>query len=132
MATDYSTIKVKCKNCGKEYPANSFVLDHVYRMMVCQQCVKDRQKRAIIHKEAQAQPVLQEEKKKPAGWDHEDEVIEKAYAAKMARRVPQDEPVQMGDGKYKYRCPKCKYEFVYNQATKTPRRCPYCNWEIFS
>jgi len=131
MATDYSTIKVKCRNCGKEYPADTFVLDYVYKMMVCPQCVKDRQRKEIVHKEAQQQ-VLQETAKKPAGWDHEDEMIEKAYAAKLARTgSAPGHLVPTPDGKYKYRCPRCKYEFAYNKATNTPSRCPYCNWEMF-
>jgi len=134
MVTDYGTIKVKCRNCGKEYPSNTFVLDHVYRMMVCPQCVKDRQRKEIVHKEAQQQ-VVQETSKKPKGWDHEDEMIEKAYAAKQARATSatgSSSPlIQTPDGKYKYRCPRCKYEFAYNKATNTPSHCPYCNWEMF-
>lgn len=133
MATDYSTIKVKCRNCGKEYPANTFVLDHVYKMVVCPQCVKDRQKKDLIKKEAEKQ-VSHEIAKKPAGWDHDDEMIEKAYAAKQARTGSLSGSaslVQTPDGKYKYRCPRCKYEFAYNKATNTPSHCPYCNWEMF-
>ncbi len=131
MAIDYSSIKVKCRNCGKEYPSNTFVLDHVYRMMVCPQCVKDRQRKEIIHKEAKQQ-AAQETEKKPAGWDHDDELIEKAYAAKQAKSSSESGAFVMTiDGKYKYRCPRCKYEFAYNKATNTPSHCPYCNWQMF-
>jgi DNA-directed RNA polymerase subunit RPC12/RpoP len=131
MAIDYSTIKVKCKNCGKEYPADSFVLDHVYKMVVCPQCVKDRQKKELIRKDAEKQ-VSHDIAKKPAGWDKEDEMIEKAYEAKLSKReATTNTMVKTPDGKYKYRCPKCKYEFAYNKETNTPSRCPYCNWEIF-
>ncbi len=132
MAIDYKSIKVKCKNCGKEAPADSFVLDHVYRMMVCPQCVKDRQKREVIHKEVkkQAEEAKKEEEelqKKPAGWDKDDEYLEKAYAEKMAKKMP---ILEISPGKYRYRCRKCKYEFIYNKATKTPSRCPYCNEDV--
>ena len=32
----------KCRNCGKDSPADSFILDPVYGKMVCQTCVKSR------------------------------------------------------------------------------------------
>ena len=132
MATDYGTIKVKCRNCGKEYPSNSFVLDHVYRMVVCPQCVKDRQRKEIVHKEAAQQQAVQEIAKKPVGWDHDDELIERAHAAKQAKSSSAPGSlVKTADGKYKYRCPRCKYEFAYNKQTNTPSHCPYCNWEMF-
>jgi DNA-directed RNA polymerase subunit RPC12/RpoP len=132
MPIDYKLIKVKCRNCGKEYPADSFILDHVYKMMVCPQCVKDRQKREVIHKEAkqQAEEAKQEEeelKKRPAGWDRDDELLERAYAEKQANKLP---IVEISPGKFRYRCQKCRYEFIYNKATKTPSRCPYCNTGI--
>ncbi len=134
--TDYGSVKVKCRNCGKDAPANSFVLDHVYRMMVCQQCVKDRQKREILHKQAkqeleEAKAKAEEAAKKPAGWDDEDDVIEKAYAEKQAKQAKHGEVVEIGGGKVKRSCYKCKYQFVYNPATNTPNRCPYCNASIF-
>ena len=35
-------IKAKCRRCGKESPVNEFILDPVYKMMVCIACVKER------------------------------------------------------------------------------------------
>lgn len=133
MPADSKSIMVKCRNCGKEYPADQFVLDYVYRMVVCPQCVKDRQKREVIHKEAkqQADEAKQQEeelKKKPAGWDRDDVLLEKAYAEKQAKKMP---IVEIAPGKFRYRCQKCRYEFTYSKATNTPSRCPYCNTGIY-
>jgi len=129
MPTDSGSIMVKCRNCGKEAAASSFVLDYVYRMVVCPQCIKDRQKREVIHKEAkqQAEDVKKQEeelRKRPAGWDREDEYLERAYAEKESNALP---IVEISPGKFRYRCPKCKYKFIYNRATNTPSVCPYCN-----
>jgi len=117
------TIKAKCRKCGKEVPVDDFVLDNAYKMMVCKNCSKERYKREF----AFANNNIKKDKPKPAGWDQEDEYLERAYRAKKANAVS---VTKIDDERVKYICPKCKFSLVYNIATKRPSRCSFCNSEI--
>ncbi|MCX8147016.1 MAG: hypothetical protein N3D84_00955 [Candidatus Woesearchaeota archaeon] len=126
-------VKAVCRNCGRYVNTNDLILDPVFKMMVCKECVKDRKMRESVHKEAREmrlqkkqQGIIQEEK--PAGWDYDDEVIEKAYKMKMKTSVK----VEKVGNKVKYSCPKCKYTFLYDPEKKKPARCPYCASDIRS
>jgi DNA-directed RNA polymerase subunit RPC12/RpoP len=141
-------IKVKCRKCGKDALASEFVLDSVYGMMVCSACSKDRRSKSMsnslkqgpagrndqkdnrdtLNVETLDDPNHQPQKKSPAGWDKEDEYLENAYKSKMSSTVMTK---SAGPGKVHYKCPKCKYEFVYNTIEKKPSRCPYCSSDIF-
>lgn len=122
-------VKVKCKKCGREFKSDEFVLDPVYKMMVCRECVKERRSKEFAAKKNQQREETkiametQIKKEKPAGWDSEDAEIERAYKAKRAA-LPDVEKID--DQRVKYTCKKCKYEFVFNVLTRVPSRCPYC------
>jgi DNA-directed RNA polymerase subunit RPC12/RpoP len=121
-------VKVKCKKCGRDAKSDEFILDPVYKMMVCKDCVKDRrmaESSASKQKaqEARAQAQAQEKKSMPAGWDSEDAEIERAFKAKQSQ-APVVEKIS--DEKIKYTCTKCKYQFIFNTIEKRPPRCPYC------
>jgi len=126
-------VKVKCKRCGREAKSDEFVLDPVYKMMVCRDCVKERRateftaKKTQQREEAKMVMEAQIKKEKPAGWDAEDAEIERAYKQKQAS-APRLEKID--DQRVKYTCKKCKYEFVFNILTRVPGRCPYCGAEI--
>jgi DNA-directed RNA polymerase subunit RPC12/RpoP len=122
-------VKVKCKKCGREFKSDEFVLDPVYKMMVCRECVKERRTKEFAAKKTQQREQTkiametQIKKEKPAGWDSEDAEIERTYKAKKAA-LPDVEKID--DQRVKYTCKKCKYEFVFNVLTRVPGRCPYC------
>lgn len=122
-------VKVKCKRCGREFKSDEFTLDPVYKMMVCKECVRERKNEEFRTKKTQqkeAAKVVQEtqiKKEKPAGWDAEDAEIERAYKAKQTA-LPDVERID--NQRVKYKCKKCKYEFVFNVLTRVPGRCPYC------
>jgi len=128
-----SSIKAKCKKCGKDAKADEFILDPVYKMMVCKDCVKERKMNEYSAKKSAAQAEFktrqeeQTKKERPAGWDSDDLEIERAYKDKQATRAT---VVPIGDGKVKYTCKKCKYEFVYNTFKNIPSKCPYCNTPV--
>ena len=125
-------IKVTCKKCGKQVRSEDFVLDHFYKMVVCKNCVKDRQARESVHRELAKQ---KEEKKnqektedpKPAGWDKEDEYLNRAYKMKL-QSMPEVEKVD--DKRVKYTCQKCKYKFTYDRERMVPPNCPYCGLAV--
>jgi len=129
-----NSVSAKCRNCGRMAPADKFVLDHVYKMMVCPECVKQRKMQEDTHRELQQQKILksmqkEEEKNNPPGWDKDDEYLERAHKMKMSEgenaiveRITPD--------KVKYRCPNCKYIFIYDSARKFPKTCPYCGNDI--
>ena len=116
-------IKAKCRNCGKESDSEDFRLHYKYRMMVCPNCFSGRteQQQKIIQKK-EAPP-------KPAGWDAEDDYLEKISKLKkeeqksMFKKIPGTDHVMC-------KCNMCKFSFRYNPFKKLPRTCPYCNANI--
>ncbi|MBN2053116.1 hypothetical protein JW756_06435 [Candidatus Woesearchaeota archaeon] len=126
-------VKVKCKRCGREAKSDEFVLDPVYKMMVCRDCVKERRMnefsaaKAKQREEAKIKMEEQIKKEKPAGWDAEDAEIERAFKAKQAA-APKIERID--DANVKYTCKKCKYQFKFNVLNRMPGRCPYCGGSI--
>lgn len=135
---DSKGIKIKCRQCNRMSPTEEFVLDPVYKMVVCKMCVKERQQRDAIHKELQQEKDKKQQLKeaiaetkpkdqKPAGWDEIDDRLEKLHKAKVASTVT---VTKVDDDKVQYACPKCKYNFIYNMEKKTPRTCPYCSTPI--
>lgn len=121
---------VICRKCNKQTRPDDFILDHVYKMVVCKNCVKDRQTREQVHKEIEAQKAQQKEVKeeqKPSGWDKDDDYLERAYRLKQ-QNAPKVERV---DGKkVRYSCQRCKYRFLYDTDRRTPSVCPYCSTPV--
>ena len=125
-------IKVICKKCGRRAMSNEFALDHVYRMMVCPLCVKERKTSEMVHAEVKKmeedrKKQKAQEKEKPAGWDAEDDYLERMHKMKMKTSVKVE---RVDDSRVKYQCPKCKYNFIYDRAARRPQACPYCSSEI--
>jgi hypothetical protein len=128
------SIKAVCKRCGKSSPVDSYVLDPYYRMMVCPTCVKerkDKERGAESMAQQNKEKAKQEEvmKSKPAGWDSEDELLERTQKQRKAVSANFE---KISDDKVKYTCPKCKYKFIYNTVSKYPSTCPYCGTTIFT
>jgi len=127
---DQDSIPVKCKKCGRFARADEFILDLDYKMMVCQQCVKEKRMKHEVHSElAKQKEQTKEDTKepKPAGWDHEDEYLSRNYKTKMMDSV---KVVRIDAQRVKYKCPKCGYTFTYDVERSTPGRCPYCGEDI--
>ncbi len=121
----FGGVKAKCKRCGRQEDAATFVLDSVYKIMVCRDCVKERKEKENMAKEKEE--ALKIEEQKPAGWDSDDEYIEKKYSIKKA-----DEPQiqRINSTKVKYTCQKCGYTFVYDEEREAPKICPYCGKSV--
>ena len=124
-----SGVKAVCRRCGKTALASDFVLDHIYRLMVCPNCIKERKDKDNLHIKLEKEKGLhkEQEKNKPAGWDAEDEYLEmvckqKAAASGNLQRIDKD--------RINYKCPKCKRAFIYNQTKRFPNTCPFCGSEI--
>ena len=147
-------ITAKCRQCGQNRPTTEFTLDPIIGAMVCAACSKERKTKESTEqmrkKQAQieAQVVAQQQerlgaharpaapstqpaapaKNRPAGWDAEDEYLDKLAKAKqnnvvITTRIDKD-PVM-------YKCQKCQYDFAYNVEKQKPSRCPFCNSPIF-
>ncbi|MFA5141576.1 MAG: hypothetical protein WC471_01235 [Candidatus Woesearchaeota archaeon] len=130
----FGDVKVKCKNCGRDALASDFVLDPYFRMMVCSKCFKERRGKSIVDSmkakspsQLVVTPVQKEVKPKPAGWDEEDEYLEKMAKFKQQTTT---QVKKIDDERVSYKCKKCSYEFAYNTIKRTPGRCPYCCAEI--
>lgn len=128
-------IKVICKKCGRPSKASEFVLDPDYKMMVCLQCSKER-KSSFGKKPSSLNPNQREDSainntKRPAGWDEDDEMLEKA-ARRMATKTepPKTQYELIDDENIKLTCPKCEYRFTYNTIRMTPNSCPYCGVKL--
>lgn len=118
-------VKSLCKNCGKPAPAESFKLHYQYKMMVCPECYSGRteQKKQQVEREQKKEPA------KPAGWDKEDEYLERMSRLKRDETQAQFTKIP-GTDSVTCRCTSCKYQFKYNPFKKMPRNCPYCNVEV--
>src|SRR3989338_8062351 len=130
---DSEEIKVKCKKCGRQAKTGDFVLDPDFKMMVCPLCIKEKRMREEVYSELAKkrgnEGVEEEElEKKPAGWDKEDEYLQRAYKRVIKDTVKVE---KVDEEKVKYKCPKCDYQFIYDIARKTPAVCPYCGSDIF-
>ncbi len=118
-----SQVTAACRKCNNKAPAESFQLDYTAGMMVCFSCFKKRGKKPTV-KEA-PKPV---EKKKPAGWDSEDELLERLIKDKRRSQSPVGKVERVpGEMYVKYTCNKCAFKFKYYPLHKKPRTCPYCN-----
>lgn len=123
-------IKAVCKRCGKSSPANQFVLDTVYRMMVCPSCVRERKDKILAAKmQQEREKEKEQEPPRPPGWDAEDEYLDKLYKQREKIKV---EFERIDENRVKYTCPKCKYKFVYDTVKKYPDICPYCKCSILT
>ncbi len=123
-------LKATCKRCNKPAPVNQFVLDHVYRMMVCQNCVKERRTSENVQralKEEKAQKEAQTSAR-PPGWDAEDDYLERSYAQK--KRIS-GTVERLSDEKMRYSCPVCRNSFIYNTVKKYPSSCPFCDAQVY-
>jgi DNA-directed RNA polymerase subunit RPC12/RpoP len=120
-----NSIEAVCKRCGKKAPVEQFVLDKDYKMVVCPICVKEKKlkEEAKINEEAKIVEVTD----KPAGWDKDDEYLEKAHNLREKMR-PQFE--KMDSERIRYICQKCRYKFVYNILKESPHMCPYCGTAV--
>lgn len=135
-----SGVKVTCKRCNRSSPAEGFILDAIYGMMVCPSCIRERQSGGGVQVKggrvgaassvgvarlAVDKPV----ERRPAGWDSEDEYLEKAVRAKE-KGVSSPLVRQIDHEHVKYTCPGCRYTFTYDLVRRVPARCPYCSGNI--
>ncbi len=112
-------VSVKCRVCGKMARAGSFTLSAVHGMMVCPDCMKNAGKKKEPEKKEPLNMQQPASETRPAGWDRDDEEIEKLYAQKQ-RMNPKRPHLEEG---MKLKCRNCGYVFVYR---KIHNDCPYC------
>jgi len=118
-------IRATCKRCGKQAPVDEFVLDKDYKMMVCQACVKEKTQKTAKIPDDEVQ--IEEVEKKPAGWDKEDEYLERSYNLRQ-KTMPKIEKIDSDT--IRYTCQKCGFKFVYQLLKQSPSSCPYCGTPI--
>ncbi|MDD5254103.1 MAG: hypothetical protein PHG05_03290 [Candidatus Nanoarchaeia archaeon] len=124
------TLVVKCRQCGRSAPANEFILDHIYRKMVCPMCIKDRHEKEKVHEEFRLERETKSQKSELLKPESQAINLKKDFKL-MQRPLQQEKPIEdKQNQKRRFKCTKCTFEFPYNPATKTPLRCPYCNYTI--
>lgn len=115
-------VKATCKACGNSALADQFKLHYIMKLMVCPTCFSGKTQKEKEQREVQKSV----EPLRPAGWDKDDEYLEKAARMKKDSLQPQFTRIP-GSDFVKHTCMGCKYNFKYDPQTKTPRSCPYCN-----
>jgi len=95
-------IMVVCKKCGNKAPASHMKLDFDLKMIVCPDCIKNKN----IHKE----------------------IKEEVFHEKEEAQSIQEEP----KARIAHKCTSCGYKFKINIETKIPRNCPFCNARVLS
>ena len=103
-----SEILVVCRKCGSKAPTSQMRLDVDEKLMICQNCVKNKQ-----------QPKKLSEVISPKEEHHT-----------MTFSRPSRPGVESTD-KIKQKCKRCSFDFKVNIETKTPKYCPYCNAPVF-
>ena len=119
-----NVVKATCKQCGQQAPADQFKLHHQFRMMVCPNCYTGKTQKQAEQKAKEA-----EKPKRPAGWDADDEYLDRASRQKREQMDVQVSKIP-GSSYVQYKCAHCKYSFKFNPDTRTPRTCPYCDTEV--
>lgn len=118
------TVKVLCKNCGQQAPADDFKLHYKYKLMVCPACYSGRTEEIKKKEEKRELPP-----RRPAGWDEIDDYLERVSTLKKEENQAQFSKIP-GTDQVQCKCSNCKYNFKYNPYKKLPRTCPYCDTEI--
>ena len=93
---------VVCKKCGNKAPVSSMKLDLDEKLIICPDCIKNKN----IHKEIKEEIFHKKEENK-----------------EFKEEIP---------AKTSHKCTSCGYKFMVNIETKTPKNCPYCNSRIMS
>jgi len=120
-------IKVPCRECGMEAPADQFKLHYKYKKMVCPACFSGRTE--IKRQKEQEETVVKKEK--PAGWDSEDDYLEKMSRTRRQDGIEVSQFSKIpGTHQVQCKCAHCKFNFKYDPFKKTPRTCPYCNQDV--
>ena len=113
-------VRAKCKNCQREAPADQFKLHYQLRVMVCPDCFTGKTQKK---QEEQAKAVV--EKRRPAGWDQEDEYLEKISRFKKQEQRMAFSKIQ-GTEMLQSTCKSCSFTFRYDPIKNAPANCPYC------
>ena len=95
-------VMVPCKKCGNKVPSSSLKLDIDERMVICPDCIKNKN----MHKEIKEEIFHRKEENKS---------VEEEKSARIA-----------------HKCTSCGYKFKIDIETKKPRNCPYCNTRVLS
>lgn len=114
-----NAITVKCKKCGRPAKSDEFTLDLDFKMMVCAQCIKEKLMKKEVYSELAKEKVVA----RPAGWDNDDDLLEKRYNLRLKDSVKVE---RIDNSKVKYTCPKCGYRFSYDTDRNYPSMCTYC------
>jgi len=121
-------VKAKCRVCGAEEDVEMFRLHHDFKQMVCSNCFTGKTKRLEEKKKEEA--VQHADKPpKPAGWDKDDEYLEKVSRQRQSELQSQFSKIP-GSGQVQCKCTHCKYLFKYDPVKKVPRTCPYCDFPV--
>jgi Zn finger protein HypA/HybF involved in hydrogenase expression len=118
-----SPIKVKCRKCGKDAPADQFRLHYTYKMMVCPDCFSGKSNQKPKEEVKPAGPP------KPAGWDSEDDYLNKLCKIKKETPTTTFKKIP-GSDQVTCTCIHCRFSFKYDPFRKYPSKCPYCDNDI--
>ena len=95
-------VMVPCKKCGNKVPSSSLKLDIDEKMVICPDCIKNKN----LHKEIKEEIFHKKE---------ENDVVEEEKSARIA-----------------HKCTSCGYKFKIDPETRKPKYCPYCNMRVLS
>lgn len=111
-------IMVPCKKCGNKVPASSLKLDLDERMVICQDCIKNK----VIHKEIEQEAFHMSEKRSFSEHTQKSKIFDEK----------EEQSVEEQRIKIAHKCTSCGYKFKIDPETKKPRNCPYCNARVLS
>jgi len=93
---------VLCRKCNNKTSVSSLKLDFDEKMMICPECIKNKNAHNQIQEEISPKEEIKED-------------------------VEEEKILKVG-----HKCNSCDYEFKIGIDTDLPKKCPYCNARILS
>ncbi|MBU0979908.1 MAG: hypothetical protein KJ709_03815 [Nanoarchaeota archaeon] len=127
---DVKEVRSVCRRCGRDAPAEKFVLDHFYKLVVCPTCAREHDG-GVNTAEAAGKAAKLPSKQpgtlgaKPAGMARPAGQLDR-QARPMERNIPKPGH----ESKIKLQCHKCRFKFNFNKERRAPRICPYCGTPV--
>lgn len=136
MIDSVKEVKAVCRKCGRSSAAERFVLDHNYKMVVCEACSKNRKTNETSLKKDDKKDEFKKTavevfEKKSYDLSPKTMILKETKTENTYRKI-NDSPnfERIDESKIKMTCSKCKYKFIYDTYKNYPRTCPYCNNKV--
>jgi predicted Zn-ribbon and HTH transcriptional regulator len=126
-------VQVTCKHCGKQAFSTDFILDPVYKQMVCKNCVSERQLKENPIKPGTSGNTVALKSGSALAKQQSTAMVKQAQTSMIkqtptpiAKTMPAQKIVATSGDKTRKKCGKCGFAYQYNAEKRYPPNCPNC------